>query len=57
MKGLNAGLTILDVEKYCRENWMAIKEKQAGNKPINRDYTDGIKDILRDLIETYFGGI
>lgn len=57
IKGLTPGYTILDIEKFCRDNWDRIKKKQAGNKPINFDYTDGIKDILREIIDYYFGGL
>lgn len=57
LNGLTAGMTIIDIEKFCRENWTHIKKKQAGNKPINKDYTDGVKDILRELIEDFFGGV
>ncbi len=55
LTGLKPGLTIIDIEKFCRDNLKNIKKKQDSNKPINLDYTDGIKNILQEIISTYFG--
>ncbi len=56
LKGLSPLITVLDVEKYCRDNYEHIRKRALmGN--INQDYADGIKEILRDLIENYFGGL
>ena len=57
LKGLSPLITIIDIEKFCRDNWENIKKKQKKEKNINLDYTDGIKDILRELLDSYFNGV
>lgn len=57
LNGLTSGFHIIDIEKFCRDNYEHIKNKQEKWKGINFDYSDGIKDILREILDTYFGGI
>jgi hypothetical protein len=47
---------LLDIEKFCRKNYFEMNKKQ-NRGIINLDYSDGIKDILREIIENHFGGI
>lgn len=54
---LRTGVSVLDVENYCREKWRIVKKLQKSNKAINLDYTDGAKDMLREVLDLYFGGI
>jgi hypothetical protein len=50
MKGLKFGMTVIDIEKFCRENLKHWSDKKNGNA----DYSDGIKDALREILTTFF---